>query len=95
MLFFHCPIALLDFLLVVQGRLSWCSNVWSFGVTAWEVLGLCREQPWAGLNDVAILRNAEALYYEGKQQVRKTRAFYHKRIRTWSWETSRGKTSLR
>lgn len=31
----------------LQGRLSTKSNVWSFGITVWELLTLCRQRPFA------------------------------------------------
>lgn len=35
-----------------QGRLSTQSNVWSFGITVWELLTLCRQRPFALLTDI-------------------------------------------
>ena len=38
--------------LFFQGRLSTQSNVWSFGITFWELLTLCRHRPFALLTDI-------------------------------------------
>ena len=54
---------------VFQGRLTPSSNVWSFGVTAWEVLTLCRGRPFATLTDVEVVQNAEHIYYNDALQV--------------------------
>ena len=36
---------------------------WSFGVTAWEVLSLCRRRPLSALSDAEVIRNAERIYF--------------------------------
>ena len=53
----------------LQGRLTPSSNVWSFGVTAWEVFSLCRNRPLANLTDVEVLQNAEHFYFDDALQV--------------------------
>ena len=46
------------------------SNAWSFGVTCWEILGLCRHRPFNLLSDDEVLQNAERVCYNDALQVR-------------------------
>ena len=47
---------------VVQGRFSTKSDVWSFGVTMWEVLTLGRETPFSTMNNEEVIDNCERWY---------------------------------
>ena len=45
------------------------SNAWSFGVTCWEILGLCRHRPFNLLSDEEVVQNAERVCYNDALQV--------------------------
>ena len=45
------------------------SNAWSFGVTCWEILGLCRHRPFNLLSDDEVVQNAERVCYNDALQV--------------------------
>ncbi|XP_057286652.1 epithelial discoidin domain-containing receptor 1-like, partial [Pezoporus wallicus] len=52
------PIRWMAWECILMGTFTPASDAWAFGVTLWEVLTRCREQPYGGLSDEQVIANA-------------------------------------
>ncbi|XP_037130790.1 epithelial discoidin domain-containing receptor 1 isoform X1 [Syngnathus acus] len=62
------PIRWMAWECILMGKFTTASDVWAFGVTLWEMLSVCQEQPYSNLTDEQVIDNAgEFFRYQGKQ----------------------------
>ncbi len=66
---------------LLQGRFTTKSDVWSFGVTLWEVLTLARHQPFESLSDEEVLANISNLASSLSSQLLQSPGYCPKEIR--------------
>uniref|UniRef100_A0A8C3GHG8 Discoidin domain receptor tyrosine kinase 1 n=1 Tax=Cairina moschata TaxID=8855 RepID=A0A8C3GHG8_CAIMO len=52
------PIRWMAWECILMGTFTPASDAWAFGVTLWEVLTRCREQPYGALSDEQVIANA-------------------------------------
>ncbi|XP_051899933.1 discoidin domain-containing receptor 2-like isoform X3 [Pristis pectinata] len=74
---------------ILLGKFTTGSDVWAFGVTLWEILVLCKEQPYYHLTDELVIENAGEFFREQGKQVYLPRpsicpqALYDVMVRCW------------
>ncbi|XP_062829753.1 epithelial discoidin domain-containing receptor 1 isoform X2 [Anolis carolinensis] len=87
------PIRWMAWECILMGKFTTASDVWAFGVTLWEVLMLCQEQPYSQLTDEAVIENAGEFFRHQGKQVYLSRppacplAVYEVMLRCWTRES--------
>uniref|UniRef100_A0A8C4RUK9 receptor protein-tyrosine kinase n=1 Tax=Erpetoichthys calabaricus TaxID=27687 RepID=A0A8C4RUK9_ERPCA len=67
------PIRWMAWECILMGKFTTASDVWAFGVTLWEMLMLCKEQPYNSLTDEEVIENAGEFFRDHGKQMYLTR----------------------
>ncbi|KAK3610982.1 hypothetical protein CHS0354_015099 [Potamilus streckersoni] len=63
------PIRWMSWESILLGKFTAKSDVWSFGVTLWEILTFARDRPYEGFTDEQVIENAGRYYRNDNQQL--------------------------
>lgn len=63
------PIRWMAWECILMGKFTTASDVWAFGVTLWEMLSVCQQQPYSNLTDEQVIDNAGEFFRDQGRQV--------------------------
>ncbi|XP_052002467.1 epithelial discoidin domain-containing receptor 1-like [Xyrauchen texanus] len=62
------PIRWMAWECILMGKFTAASDVWAFGVTLWEILSVCQEQPYSHMTDEQVIDNAGEFFRDQGRQ---------------------------
>nr|XP_036879880.1 discoidin domain-containing receptor 2 [Manis javanica] len=63
------PIRWMSWESILLGKFTTASDAWAFGVTLWETLTFCREQPYSQLSDEQVIENTGEFFRDQGRQI--------------------------